>query len=305
MEMYDSATFQGENMVFLVGAPRSGTTWLQRLLATHPVVKTGQESHLFGAYLGPMIRSWDHEVQRFEANAGGPRGGVGIGCYFEEDDVMELARAFVVRMLEVAGVEPGDIFVEKTPRHALFLPEIARVLPGCRVIHLLRDPRDVISSLLAASDSWGSQWAPSSALEAARLWKRYLYNVRKAEAALGPTRFMEVRYEDLSAQPEQELQRIATFAGVEWSAEDISATVECNGKASARRGEATPIPVFGVFGRRFGETVKEPEGFVRDKSVRRRDGFSLKDSLLLRLSLTDAMRAEGYEWSSTDRSSNT
>lgn len=43
----------GENIVFIVGSPRSGTTWLQRLLATHPQIKTGQESRIF-EYVGAL-----------------------------------------------------------------------------------------------------------------------------------------------------------------------------------------------------------------------------------------------------------
>ena len=57
----------GSNLVFLVGCPRSGTTWLQRLLAGHPDVHTGQESNLFKDYISPQMRA-------FEAGLAGPPG---------------------------------------------------------------------------------------------------------------------------------------------------------------------------------------------------------------------------------------
>src|SRR5947208_10995760 len=44
--------------VFIVGAQRSGTTWLQRLLASHPAIAGGQESHLFSGYLAPLWQRW-------------------------------------------------------------------------------------------------------------------------------------------------------------------------------------------------------------------------------------------------------
>ncbi|MBI3001835.1 MAG: sulfotransferase, partial [Deltaproteobacteria bacterium] len=41
--------------MLIVGCPRSGTTWLQRLLASHPKIITGQESHVFDNYVGPQM----------------------------------------------------------------------------------------------------------------------------------------------------------------------------------------------------------------------------------------------------------
>ena len=47
-----------QSLVLIVGAQRSGTTWVQRLLASHPAIVSGQESHLFSSYLGPMWQRW-------------------------------------------------------------------------------------------------------------------------------------------------------------------------------------------------------------------------------------------------------
>src|SRR5205085_953700 len=55
--------YAGANLLFVVGCPRSGTTWIQRLLATHPCVRTGQESDLFDLYIGPQLRTWQHELE--------------------------------------------------------------------------------------------------------------------------------------------------------------------------------------------------------------------------------------------------
>ena len=95
------------------------------------------------------------------------------------------------------GLGPGDIFVEKTPSHALFIPEILELFPGSRFIHVLRDARDTVASLLAASRGWGRGWAPRRATAAARMWVEHVRAVRCAATRLPGEKLCEVRYEAL------------------------------------------------------------------------------------------------------------
>ena len=150
--------FRGQGLVFVVGAPRSGTTWLQRLLAAHPRVATGQESHLFSEFVGPQLRAW----RKHERAAAVERGGVGPGCYHTEEEFLGILRDYMRRLLapllEARGT--AELFVEKTPGHALYVAEIHELLPEARFIHIIRDARDVVVSLLTAAGSWGQGWAP-------------------------------------------------------------------------------------------------------------------------------------------------
>ncbi|HEY2596345.1 MAG TPA: sulfotransferase, partial [Chloroflexota bacterium] len=72
--------YDGANLVFVVGCPRSGTTWVQRLLASHSCIRTGQESDLFDMYVGPLLHTWQQEL-RVDSSG---RGGVGLACYFTD-----------------------------------------------------------------------------------------------------------------------------------------------------------------------------------------------------------------------------
>ena len=76
--------------------------------------------------------------------------------------------------------------MEKTPSHALCISEIKRLLPQSRIIHILRDPRDVVTSLLAVSRSWGAAWAPKRATAAAALWADHVTARQKRRS--GPSR---------------------------------------------------------------------------------------------------------------------
>src|ERR671933_387616 len=123
----------GQRLVCIVGCPRSGTTWLQRLLAGHPNVRTGQESDVFDIYLGPQLRAWRREL---DPDSSG-RGGVGLACYFDDAGFTRALRRYAVDLLEpmLGGLGPDDLFVEKTPSHALYIPEILELFPQTRFIH--------------------------------------------------------------------------------------------------------------------------------------------------------------------------
>jgi hypothetical protein len=221
-------TFTGHNLVFIVGCSRSGTTWLQRLLASHPSVHTGQESFLFHSYIAPQLRAWRKELD-LEAQAASAtgRGGIGLSCYFEESEFLAILRDYLNGLLEpmVGSLQPGEIFVEKTPQHALALPEIRALLPESRIIHIVRDPRDVVASLLAAARGWGSGWAPRAPHRAARMWSRHVLAVREAARGMAPSQFHELSYEQLSADPVATLRPLARFLCLEWRDDEIPAPI--------------------------------------------------------------------------------
>src|SRR5918911_4747159 len=125
--------YSGDNLVCIVGCPRSGTTWVQRLLAGPPRVRTGQESDVFDIYVGPQLRAWRREL---DPTASG-RGGVGLACYFDDDSFMRVLRRYASDLLQPMLGELGaeELFLEKTPSHALYIPEIMELFPGTRFVH--------------------------------------------------------------------------------------------------------------------------------------------------------------------------
>ena len=200
----------------------------------------------------------------------------------------------------IERLEPGQLFLEKTPSNALFLRDIVELLPECRFIYVLRDPRDVVASLLAASRSWGAHWAPKNAREAARMWRHYAARVREDRQQIPAWQFLEVRYEDLSANPERILRDCATFLGLKWSGEELAAAISAN-VSTNREGphRGTAIAVDGEQRRRFGAIMKEPHGFVRKAKVGSwKTDLSIMGKLWTRLVLRHEMPANGYRWRS-------
>ncbi len=295
----EAAACTGADTVFIVGSPRSGTTWLQRLLASHPRVKTGQESHLFSFYLAPQLKRWQQAARQAAAPDFNGRNGLGLGGYLSEDAFLTLLRQYVVLMQEAAGVQSGNRFLEKSPSHSLVMPAIRTVLPQSRFIHLVRDPRDVVASLLAASATWGKGWAPETAAGAAATWMKHVNAVERAREHLGPEQFTEIRYEDLHRDTPGHVARLAAFMGLEWDEAAIAEAVDRNSAERARKGEGTALPVFGHHGKQA-ETVEEPSGFVRRARPGGGRSLSLRQKWAIWKHARVPMRRYGYDWERTD-----
>jgi hypothetical protein len=290
----DPTTYTGHNLVFIVGCPRSGTTWLQRLLAGHPRVRTGQESDLFDVYIGPQLQAWRREL---DASSSG-RGGVGLACYLDDAAYLKALQRYLLSLLEpmVGSLAEGEIFVEKTPSHALYIDVIRELLPDSRFVHVLRDARDTVASLVAASRDWGSGWAPRRAAGAARMWVQHVGAAREAAAKLPPDRFLEVRYEALHAGGPRVLRQVVDWLGLAWSEEDVSKALDANRPERARQGGGTPIPLGGAFGAP-GAVVRDPPGFVRRAQAGGwRSDLSAMDRLQVWLIARSTMQAVGYPW---------
>jgi LPS sulfotransferase NodH len=285
--------YSGGNLVFLVGAPRSGTTWLQRLLAAHPLVATGQESHLFSEFIGPQLRHWRHHADVRERQ----RGGVGPGCYHTEEQFRAILRSYMLQLMApmIEAAPTAGIFLEKTPGHALFMQEISDMLPDARFVHIIRDARDVVASLVRAGESWGSDWASTSTVRAAAMWVRHVRAARRAGALLGAERYFEVRYEDLHTDGVGTLGSVLDYLHLSAGRTHLSYVLEANSTDALRNGNGTPIPLGGAFGGTGGATVREPDGFIGEARVGRGlVNLSITQRTMVRAVAGREMAAAGY-----------
>jgi hypothetical protein len=200
---------------FIVGCGRSGTTLIRVMLDGHTEMAIPPET----MFVAPMAKRRDNyeHGERFDA-AGFAADLVARGWLWrwrgaEREIQAAIAEArpssFPDAVRQVfrfyAERQGKPRYGDKTPAYVLNIPIISEVLPESRFIHLIRDGRDVATSLLTA------RFGPDSIPSAAMWWERRVRRGRSAGAALGPDRYMEVRYEELVAGPDSVLREICDF----------------------------------------------------------------------------------------------
>ncbi|MBW2737995.1 MAG: sulfotransferase [Deltaproteobacteria bacterium] len=282
----------GQNLIFLAGCPRSGTTYLQKMLAALPNTKTSQELHLW--YLvNPLWNRWCNQGKAITLDQ---RGGVGLALFVSQEDFLAHFRNFLIQLLEevIPDLQPGEMFIEKTPSNALFIDLIHTVFPKAKVVYVLRDARDVVASLLAASTTWGKHWAPGNPKEAAKRWQQYSVRARSGLQDLPDNLHITIKYEEMIADPVARLRGIAAFLAIDASDHQIMQAVQTNSLDSVHLSGGTVIHR-GIV---ESEDFKEPEGFVRKVGDTRRwrDKLSFYQRFWVWRVARKEMKEVGYEW---------
>jgi hypothetical protein len=266
----------GAAPVLIVGAPRSGTTWVQRLLLADPRFCGGQESHFFVSF-GRVLRDFDQKRDLPRSH--------GLSHYWSREDLVSTLRGLWLRTVApvVAAAPDASVLVEKTPDHARCLDVVREIVPGARVVHVIRDSRAVVASLLAAGRApWGEAWAPKSLGAAIAVWRTHV------EAVLAEgDRVTAIRYEDLHLDPCAQLSRLHGALGVASDAPRVRAAVEAASREAVQAGMAVSDAAR--------PSNREPEGFVRHGTV---DGWRRELSYFARRRVwretRELMQAAGY-----------
>jgi hypothetical protein len=203
--------------VVVLGVSRSGTTLLKAMLDAHSQLAIPSES-----YFLPQL--WDRHGERPDRDA------------FVED----LTRLERVREW---GVDPEDVrarlterprfaeavqsiyqlyaesrrkprFGDKTPLYMQHLDVLERAFPDARYVHIVRDGRDAALSMIAMKRKPRFNLSrPRGLGDFAAAWRR---EVRAAQRFGGTHPYLELRYEDLVAEPESRLREVCAFLGLEY-----------------------------------------------------------------------------------------
>ena len=232
-------------LFFLVGAPRSGTTWLQLMLASSDQVATVNETHLFSLYLASQFDSWDQFKHGRE---------IGLSHLMKEVEFLTLIRHFADAVMSriLAAKPEATVVLEKTPDHVLHWRHILKIYPEAHFIVLIRDPRAVVASLEAANKGWGHSWARSGVVENCTLWKQFVTEGNQIRHTTNNV--IEVRYEDLHANCTAELRHIFAWMGINYSTDECTRIAERYQISEIRTGKLHDAPW---------DLSKEPREFYR------------------------------------------
>jgi tetratricopeptide (TPR) repeat protein len=186
--------------VFVIGMPRSGTSLVEQILASHPRVFGAGELNDFVATMSDVA----------ERRAGAYPD---MLAKMSDEDFRELGKTYVERVSRVGAAK--DRIVDKLPSNFLFAGLIHLALPRARIIHVKRNAVDTCVScysLLFAED----QPFTYDLGELGRYYKAYEALMDHWQSVLPPERMLEVRYEDLVEDLEGQARRLVAHCGVEW-----------------------------------------------------------------------------------------
>jgi hypothetical protein len=214
--------------VFIVGATRSGTTLLQRIVDAHPQIAIIHEAHWLPRFYEQGVGVDGNGLATAEIVpklVEHPRfGKLKIGRaelerLLASGDPLHYSD-FVTRLLDLYGRRKGKPLVgEKTPSYVRNISTLHALWPKAKFVHLIRDGRDACLSMTnwkKAGRAVGrfDAWQRDSVLATAFWWKWHVSLGREAGARLGGGLYHELHYEGLVADPVAECQALCSFLGV-------------------------------------------------------------------------------------------
>jgi len=192
-----------ERPIFVLGMPRSGTTLIEQILASHPMVHGAGELETFNKVVltvrGPSIDAilYPEFVPALDASA-----------------LRSIGQRYLASVRERSP--EGERVTDKMPSNYNFAGLIHLSLPNAKIIHTIRNPVDTCISCYSKLFTVGQNHTYDLG-ELGRYYKRYERLMEHWRRVLPPASILDVQYEDVVANLEAEARRIIAYCGLPWN----------------------------------------------------------------------------------------
>lgn len=197
-----STKHTGENLIFIVGMMRSGTSLTEQMIAQLDGVVPGGEMNAVsraGAKFEPRPHPLNHRP---------------LPITFRTYTQRVINGMSVEAMQAYRDVSQHSAVTDKQPTNFLYLPMISRIFPKAKIIHLVRDPMD--NCLSNYQHVYARPHPYTYDLYWLGRYHRDYQRVMDAWRALPDVEFMDLEYESLVAEPEAQTKRICEHLGRPW-----------------------------------------------------------------------------------------
>jgi tetratricopeptide (TPR) repeat protein len=188
--------------IFIVGMPRSGTTLIEQILASHPQVHGAGELKLF-----------DRAVLDIHASIDGAPTYPEIAWHMSGEHFRKLGLTYLAGVRQLAPA--ASHIVDKMPANFVFAGLIHLALPNATIIHAVRDPVDTCISCFSKLFTEGN-FQTYDLAELGRYYRHYQALMQHWHEVLPPQRILDVHYEDTVADVEGVARRIVAHCGLPW-----------------------------------------------------------------------------------------
>ncbi len=210
--------------VFLVGFPRSGTTLLENVLASHPGIVTMEER----PPLVDVARDLISTPKNFDrlANLNPQRLDGYRQAYWHQVSSFGIKAA-------------GKVFIDKNPMYSVNLPLVVKLFPRAKVLFAYRDPRDTVWSCFRRQFRMNPSTYQFLTPESAANFYAAVMRLCDIYRTKLPLALHMLRYEDLVESFEPQMRAICTFIGIEWqdAMRDFARSEKAQSIATASAGQ--------------------------------------------------------------------
>ncbi len=210
MSIY-GAKLNSKEIFFILGSVRSGTTLLRNLLKLHPHLICPEETHMF-RWGEPFHSSEYLHVNKFSDTLISHRKMDGV----DESNFLKILETsidradFMLRYMKLfkeAQNNTSSRCFDKTPQNVYGLPLIKAYFPKAKIIHIVRNPLNVVASL-----KQGKVLAAQNLTGAINFWKESILIINTLKPLFND-KLYEFKYEDLTNNPISEISSILDFLG--------------------------------------------------------------------------------------------
>jgi hypothetical protein len=196
--------------IFVIGAPRSGTTWLHKMIAEHPDIYSLNGSNTFlQGYIFPLLEKYKNEKRVFTERDFTR----GLPSKLNEEEWEKIIHDFIHRFYSVIP-DNFKYYVEKATDLTSEIGNIKKFIPNSKFIHIIRDGRNASISEVKLRKKYGSPFGIEDIYQGAIKWKKQI-----EEARLNAKDFendvLEIKYEDLFKDRKLYLKRIFNHIGLD------------------------------------------------------------------------------------------
>ncbi len=217
------------NRLFLIGCPRSGTTLLQSMIASHPQVVSFPETHFFSETL-PI----NTLLRRLKLYGNGSRGVV--LSYLRENSYTnihpfvdspplcthnqwcKILLQTIDKMIdeETKNIDSQTVWgLEKTPRHLLYISSIQQTGFHNKFLHIFRNGPDVVASLYLATQKYPNQWGGARSVNKCLDW--WNSSIKESLKYQGKQNHLFVTYEQLLEDPKKVLAVVCDYLAIDFN----------------------------------------------------------------------------------------
>ncbi|GAB5497306.1 MAG: hypothetical protein Phyf2KO_23860 [Phycisphaerales bacterium] len=200
------SSVDGSGMIFVLGMPRSGSSLLEQMLSRHPDVHPLGERNDITFAAGAIDRPPPRLLPL-----------IGDLSKLTPELCKQIAE-HLQRSVREANPAGKPMTVDKQPFNYAHVPLLARLLPGCKVLHTLRDPRDVAVSYhtLWFNGDHGQANSFETLGKYYRDYRRVMDAWAKLPAPDQRPEMMDVHYEHVVAEPERVMRDVLAFVGLDY-----------------------------------------------------------------------------------------